>query len=118
MSDMFETLEQEEMWYGEDGYPYRVAEMEQSHRHNVLRFLRRRAKNLYMRKEWREFRDLLDAPDDVVNSFIQESARSIRCDPLEWLNSRPLVRSLERHIRLHDAINPDAFELPEGSVKT
>lgn len=117
MASVIGVLEQEEMWYGQDGYPYRLSEMEQSHRYNVLRFLRRRAEHLYDRKDWLEFKRMGNAPDDVFESFMRERERSIGCDPLEWLNSRPLVLALERHIRLHESINPDSFELPEGSVK-
>jgi hypothetical protein len=101
MPNFLDTLEQEEWWYGQDGYPYRISEMEQSHRINVLAFLRRRAKNLYDRHQWQEFRFMQDAPEEVFTEWM----RGISSDPVEWLNKMPLMQALERAVREHDTVD-------------
>lgn len=111
MPSLLETLQQDVMWYGQDGYPYRIDAMEQAHRVNVLAFLRRRATNLHTRWVWREERVMLDAPDQVFNAWYAERCRMIEDHSLEWLNRRPLVRALERAVRLHDSIDAEQLEL-------
>lgn len=110
--NLLDTLEQEEWWYGQDGFPYRVAEMESSHRVNVLNFLRRRADNLWARALWRERRELEDAPEDVMRSWERDAASQVAADPLEWLNSKPLVKSLRYWILLQDSYDVD-FEVAD-----
>lgn len=110
MPSLLDTLDQEEWWYGQDGYPYRLAEMEQSHRINVQAFLRRRAKNIYDRHQWHEFRIMESAPDDVFAEWMHESERMVDSDPVEWLNSTPFMQALDRAIRDHDTV--------EGEVVT
>lgn len=107
MPDIFKTLEQETMWYGQDGYPYRIEDMEQSHRINVVNFLRRRAVHMYERKLWREFRQMEGAPEDVFDQWMTQNERSLPQGPEDWLNSTPLIRALERAIKVYDSIEPD-----------
>jgi hypothetical protein len=114
MPSLFDTLEQDEMWYGQDGYPYVVDEMETSHIRNLIGFLQRRADNIYKRHQWHEARLMESAPDDVFDGWMAEQRRAIPSDPLEWLNRRPLMQKLERVLRLRESIEPDSLHL-EGA---
>lgn len=105
MPDIIKTLGQTVWWYGQDGFPYRIDQMEQSHRINVVNFLRRRAANLYERYQWRVFRVMQNAPEEVFNEWMRECERTIASDPVEWLNSTPLMKALEKAICDHDTID-------------
>jgi hypothetical protein len=105
MPDLLKTLDQEEWWYGQDGYPYKIAGMEQSHRVNVQAFLRRRAKNIYDRHQRREFRIMESAPDDVFNEWMTETERGINSDPVEWLDNTPFMRALGKAIKNANTID-------------
>jgi hypothetical protein len=103
------------MWYGQDGFPYKIKEMEQSHRINVVNFLRRRAVQLYDRKTWREFKAMERAPEDVFNQWMAEREWAISQSPEQWLNEQPLIKALERAIKMHDCIEPDKEALEARS---
>jgi hypothetical protein len=108
------TLEQEEMWYGEDGYPYVVEEMDQDHRVNVLRMLKRRAYQLLKQKLFDEIYNR--RPDDLLPSQIEAQIRdktALLSDPEAWLSERPFVIALERAIRNHGTIDGEVVEVPE-----
>lgn len=105
MPSLLQTLEQTEYWYGQDGFPYRLTEMEQSHRINVLAFLRRRARNIYERHQWAELKVMETAPDDVFAGWEAENERRLNSDPVEWLNSMPLMQELERLVKAEDTID-------------
>lgn len=105
MPSLHEVLDQEVMWYGQDGFPYKVAEMEQSHRINVQAFLRRRAKNIYLRHQWLEFHFMQDAPEDVFNAWMRENERTLNSDPEEWLNRTPFMQALERAIKNDNTVD-------------
>lgn len=112
MPHIIDTLEQTEMWYGQDGRPYRVEDMEQSHRVNVLAFLERRARNLMEHARWREHQLILrNAPDDVFDAYIDQSASSIEGNPEDWLNGKPFVQNLRAVIGRHGAIEPDSLQI-------
>lgn len=109
---IIDTLEQTEWWFGEDGYPHRLTEMEQKHRINVIRMLWRRAAQLYERSIWREEQMLINAPDEVLHHYEAQRARELPASPEEWLRSRPLFQELQRLIRRYDAIDAEVLELP------
>lgn len=111
MHDIFETLEQTEMWYGQDDYPYKLSEMEQSHRINVKNFLERRAQQLHSRGLWREFKMMERAPEDVFDAWMAENANSITGDPVDWLHSKPFMKALEQAIKNHDTIDGEVVDI-------
>lgn len=110
MPSILETLEQEEMWYGQDGFPYRVAEMELSHVVNVLAFLRRRAIQLAAQRDWHDLRDA---------AFTYENGRpidvhienSVGDDPAAWLERRPLVKALKYELLLRDTVDGEVVDV-------
>lgn len=114
MPSMFETLEQEVMWYGQDGFPYVVDEMETSHIRNLIGFLQRRAPNLYARKDFYEFRIYKNAPEEVFNEWMHMNGRAIPEDPAEWLARRPLMQKLERILRQRESIEQDSLQIAEA----
>jgi hypothetical protein len=111
MPNMIETLEQEEIWYGQDGFPYRVDEMETSHIANVIGFLTRRAHNLYERRLWQERRLMENVPEEIFNEWLREQQNIISSNPDEWLKQRPLIQKLERVLRQRESIAPDMAQL-------
>lgn len=114
MPRLLDTLEQEEMWYGEDSFPYRIEEMETGHIKNVIAFLQRRAENIYKRHRYLEecAAIALGEPFDEWNS----GPIRIDSNPLEWLNNRPLLQKLVRTLRLRESIEPDMLQV-EGEVR-
>jgi hypothetical protein len=114
MPNLISILEQDEVWYGQDGFPYYIAEMGTSHIVNVLAFLRRRADNIYERKQWLEMRHMENAPEEVWNDWVRQNQNSIPSDPLEWLNNRPLMQRFEQELKLRTAIEPDTLQI-EGA---
>jgi hypothetical protein len=116
---IIDVLEQDAQWLGQDGFPYLISEMEQSHRINVLRFLERRAEQLYRQKAWRDAKDesryLRDAPDEVWAAWESQQGRELPQDPIQWLASTPCVRALMAAVLKEGAIPPDLLEI-EGSV--
>jgi hypothetical protein len=103
---LLDDLEQTEFWFGQDRRPYRIEDMEQSHRVNVLAFLRRRVDSLATSRLWREFVEMEDAPDDVLKQW----SNQLESSPLDWLNSRPLVRALEAAVAAHDIRSGDVVD--------
>ncbi len=110
MHDIFETLEQKEMWYGQDDFPYRIDEMEQSHRINVQNFLRRRAAQLYRRRLWAEFKIMERAPEDVFDAWMAENEHSLESNPGEWLDNTPFMQALDKAIRDHGTIDGEVVD--------
>jgi len=112
MPHIVDTLEQTKMWYGQDGRPYVVEDMEQSHRVNVLNFLERRARALMEHARWREQQLILrNAPDDVFDAYIDQCASTIEGNPKDWLASKPFVINLKAVIGRHGAIEPDSLQI-------
>lgn len=101
MPSIVQTLEQGEMWYGQDGRPYRIEEMEQSHRVNTLAFLRRRAKALQEHRTWAEQQVMNRAPDEVHSEWL----RGLDEPAEQWLERRPFIVALKAAIARHDAVD-------------
>jgi len=110
MPRIIETLEQEEMWYGQDGRPYRVTEMETSHVVNVLAFLRRRADDLARHAAWYE---VSHAPLSRQLEIIDRWRGELGDDPVAWLERRPLVKALRYELVLRDTVEGEVI----GEVK-
>lgn len=115
MPNIIQVLEQETMWYGQDGYPYYLDEMDQDHRWNVLLMLKRRAKQLAKQRLWLDERQSLGSrtrtPAD--NQRLLEAERAIEADPLVWLRSRPFMIALEKAIRDHGTIDGEVIDVHE-----
>lgn len=112
---IIDVLEQDTRWLGQDGFPYLISEMEQSHRINVLRFLERRAEQLYRQKAFRDAKDearyLRDAPDEVWSAWEAQQDRALPQDPMEWLKSTPCVKALVTAVLREGAIPQDMLEI-------
>ena len=106
---IIDVLEQDRQWLGQDGFPYLISEMEQSHRINVLRFLERRVEQLYAQKAWRDERILAGAPDDVWGEYDRQ--RALPQDPMQWLTNTPCVRALVAAVLKEGAIPADLLEI-------
>jgi hypothetical protein len=100
MPSIVETLEQEEMWYGQDGFPYRVTDMETSHVVNVLAFLRRRAPQLQRHRAWW----------DALNQRATEW-QSLEDNPAAWLERRPLVKALKYELLLRGTVDAEVVDV-------
>lgn len=116
MAILLETLEQEEMWYGEDGFPYHIEDMEQSHRINVVNFLKRRAQNIYLRHQYAEMCMISRAPDDVQMAYEAKMRRLLDDDPVEWLMRRPLMQALQRAISRHNTVDGEVVSESKNQV--
>ena len=135
MPSIVETLEQEVFWFGQDGRPYLIESadqsctceypyegapqaghhpncmlmtpvMEQSHRINVLHFLRRRAPQLQAHWVWFFMKNAA-----VVSDAIQAQ---ILDNPDQWLMRRPFMQALVRAILREGSIDMELLELPAG----
>lgn len=107
MPRIIETLEQEELWYGQDGRPYRVVEMETSHVVNVLAFLRRRADDLVRHEAWYEVNR---APLDEQRAILERWRGVIQDDPAAWLERRPLIKALKYELLLRTSDDGEVLE--------
>lgn len=106
MPNIIETLQQTEMWYAQDGMPYRLVDMEPSHRFNVLGFLKRRAQNLVGHRNWQDLQSLFGAPDEVFDAWMHQIE-----EPADrWLARQPLVVELERLCRLDGSMEGEVVE--------
>ena len=132
MPRIVETLRQTEWWYGQDGFPYRLDEMELTHLWNVLNFLGRRASQLRLQHYWDEFLERNDVDDyDDYNVGLEtafhewlRSQNEIDGIPQDWLNQTPFMRELRHQIALRNVANGDVVgvrydeELEDGSGGT
>lgn len=114
MPKIVETLRQDEMWYGQDSFPYRIREMELSHVANVLDWLGRRAHMLRLQHYWDEFLELNDICDDEVGPRTEEAfTRWLGANPtleqnaVQWLRSMPLVKALRYELVLRGSVDGD-----------
>lgn len=98
MRSIVEILEQTQVWRGQDGRVYYVAELDDEYLGNILAYLNRHAA------------ELLDRRRDRDHEL--ESLRSIehvlgleKLDPLTWLHDRPLYRALLAEQRRRGAVD-------------
>lgn len=118
MPKIIETLRQDEMWYGQDNFPYRISTMETSHIGNVLDWLRRRAHMLRLQHYWDEFLELNDICDDEVGPRTEEAfIRWLGANPaleqngFKWLEQMPLVKALRYELVLRGTIDGDVVKV-------
>lgn len=102
MPNIIDTLEQNAMWYCQDGMPIAMGEMEISHMRNVHAFLLRRVETLYRHKIWRDNQRGMDL--DTMN-------RTITQDPESWLVATPFFQELESRIMRAGSIEPDSLQI-------
>jgi hypothetical protein len=100
-----ETLQQTEWWYGEDGFPYRLDEMELTHLWNVVNWLTRRGKQLRRQHYWAEFLEFNGIEEGCHEVSVRlafhewlRGQRELESDPTVWLDGTPLVRALRREL--------------------
>lgn len=118
MPKIIETLRQDEWWYGQDSFPYRITEMETSHIVNVLDLLRRRVSTLRLQHYWDEFLEYSDLDDGDVGpeseaQFIQWLGRNpaLESNPVDWLRATPLVEALWDELRRRDSVDGDVVSV-------
>lgn len=110
----YDILHQDEYWIVRSGEVVRLADMSPSHRGNLLRFLRKRARGI-------EFHDMLFlfggpfAPrGEMAQEFLEREMELRAEDPLKWLNETKLVK------RLAQLVEQDELEfqqkLRDGTV--
>lgn len=114
MPKIVETLRQDEWWYGQDSFPYRVVEMETSHIGNVLEWLRRRANQLRLQHYWDEFLeyndlDDLDVGPNTEHDFIKwlGANPALETDARRWVEQTPLVKALKYTLLLRGSVDGD-----------
>lgn len=114
MPKIVETLRQDEWWYGQDSFPYRLTEMEASHLVNVLDWLRRRAYQLRLQHYWSEFLEYSDLDESEVGpnterAFVRwlGANPALEVDAVDWLAATPLVRALWRELARRDGLDGD-----------
>jgi len=100
MPSIVETLEQEKMWYGQDGRPYLIEEMELSHVVNTLAFLRRRAPDLQRHRAWW----------DALNQHATQW-QGLEDDPAVWLERRPLIKALKYELLLRGTVDGEVVDV-------
>jgi hypothetical protein len=112
MPHIIDTLEQTEYWYGQDGRPYLVEHMEQSHRVNVLNFLERRARNLMEHARWREQNAAARSLSrEDYEAYIDQCMATIDGNPVDWLDSKPFVQNLRVVVGRYGALEPDSLQI-------
>lgn len=85
-----DVLEQDHVWVRSDGTAVRLDALDPSEARSVLASLKQRASLLWFAAMWREDRRYIGR--DVIAADI--------VSPVHWLDDRPLVRGLERAVRL------------------
>lgn len=113
------VLEQDELWWDKEGLAHRVTEMEQSHRINTQKFLRRRINSLAMREYLRTM-DFADMANGDMASLALETEAGHMLDLsmkgpedlelVEWLEAKPLMR---KFMELDGGQYPDRRRLSE-----
>lgn len=118
MPKIVETLRQDVWWYGQDNFPYRVAEMETSHVGNVLEWLRRRAHTLRLQHYWDEFLEYYDIDDSDVGSDSEEqfirwlgANPALESNAARWLEQMPLVKALKYTLILRGSVDGDVVNV-------
>jgi hypothetical protein len=96
------------MWYGQDGLPYRIEDMETSHVVNVLAFLRRRADDLVRHEAWYE---VSRAPLTEQRAILERWRTELGDDPTAWLNRQPLIKALQYELLLRDVVDGEVVNV-------
>lgn len=119
MPNIIETLQQDEWWYGRDGFPYRLREMPTSHIENVLEWLRRRASQLRLQHYWDEFLEHHDLDDEGIgpstqgtfHEWLRHQNALEADDGRTWLEQTPFIRALQRVLRRRNTVNGDVVDV-------
>lgn len=109
MPSIIDTLDQEVMWYAQDGLPVPLQTMEPGHMVNLFKYLLRNAERLYEHKLWAEMKRLKG--DEAAFAQLQ-----LPQDPEQWIQTTPFFRALKRRIMNYGSINPDSLTLEGASV--
>jgi hypothetical protein len=107
------TLEQTTWWFGQDGRPYQVADMDVEHLRNLLAYLRRHASRLRDHRRWWESYHTTESEDALRARQSRELADRSDAD---WLRDRPLVRALEAELRRRDAVDAEVVDVSEVAL--
>jgi hypothetical protein len=107
---IIDTLNQEVMWYAQDGLPTPLESMDPGHMANLYHYLLRNADRLYQHKIWKEIRDSGSA-EEVLAAYTQQQ---LPPGPEAWIRSTPFFLALYRRMRNHGSINPDSLAIEGG----
>lgn len=93
-----QLLNQDIWWVPKNAAPLRLADMADSHRRNLARFLCRNAAH-YKQIEWSNMLQSMTGPlgpsgDAAIDSCERELDMLEREDPLDWLGDKPLMQAL------------------------
>lgn len=118
MPKIVRTLEQDEWWYGQDSFPYRITEMDDYHISNVIEWLRRRASQLRLQHYWDEFLEHHDLDDCDVGPNTERqfiawlgANPALDADAARWLDAKPLTVALRRELRSRGIVDGIVVDL-------
>jgi hypothetical protein len=95
--------EQREWWVTKGGAVLRIAEMDLSHRRNLLAYLERAADTLKMNAEWALVSSFPGDPSDgVADALDSIQGEMERTTSIDWLNQQPLVKALRKSIKVDE----------------
>lgn len=128
-TDYVELLQQDEVWVDAKGQEHRLEDMDWKHRSNLIPFLRRSAKELYLASFFRASHSdlmMIEDPSDGVASAQDRLMAPFyhHPDPEDWLERTPLMRrltELEKGIPFYKrqilAARNAAYEIATGYKK-
>lgn len=97
----FTNLSEQKIWWApKEGDPVKIADMELSHRRNLLAYLERNAEALKLQADWAMYSTFPDSPSDGVadalDGIMDEMDHTTADD---WIHARPLVKALRKSIK-------------------
>lgn len=97
----FSSLCEQKVWWApKEGDPVKIADMELSHRRNLLAYLERNAESLKLQAEWSLLGTFPDDPSDGVadalDGIMGEMEHTTASD---WIHAKPLVKALRKSIK-------------------
>lgn len=92
--NVFDLLEQDEVWVTQEGETLRLEDMEPRHRRNTLAFLRRRAHELHERMSLYYITVPAPTADIASLMFEREMTEHFEKEPKVWLEEQPLMQRL------------------------
>lgn len=98
MRSIISILDQNQVWRGQDGRVYYVAELDDEYLGNIIAFLNRHAERLLDHQRWWDEYHGSPGTSDRVDEL--ESV-----DALAWLHDRPLYRALLTEQRRRGAVD-------------